>query len=211
MRNGHPFHLYVYGSAGNVPDGVVLKDGNEVVPETDIGAFSHLAQFADWFRCNLLFKLGGVWVDMDTVCMRALDLPEPYLITEQHDRAGGFAVNNAYLKAPKGSKVMEWLINRCQAVRPEWKILPWEALGPALCLQATAKFSLPVRPAHEFNPIPWWNWDVLLKDSHTEFSLPPYAIHLWRAMWRSGLPHDPDRQYPRACLYERLKRRYLGA
>ena len=29
---GHEYHLYTYGTVKNIPEGTVVKDGNEIVP-----------------------------------------------------------------------------------------------------------------------------------------------------------------------------------
>jgi hypothetical protein len=210
IANGHRFHLYTYGARENVPEGVILKDGNEIVPETDQPKFRYLAHFADWFRYNLLVKRGGWWVDMDTVCLRPFDAwgPLEHVIPQQDDRAGGFAVNNAYLKAPAASPVMVWLVRRALAV--DRHNMAWEATANTICLQAVAKFGIPAQVSASFNPIPWWEWKSLT-DHPEPPSLPAasYAVHLWHAMWRQS-GKDPDMPYEPECLYEQLKRRYAA-
>jgi hypothetical protein len=195
-----------------------IKDGNDIVPEADISEFKHLAHFADWFRYNLLLKRGGWWVDMDTVCLQPFDgwghpfvswRGADHVISEQHDRAGGFAVNNAYLRASPGSPVMAWIVR--QAMKVDRKSMGWEATANTLCLQAVAKFRLPVQPLVFFNPIPWWEWASVI-----DYPLSPpmpettYAVHLWHAMWRQA-GRDTNAKYQPECLYEQLKRRYAAA
>ena len=33
VDNGHEFHLYIYGDVKNIPEGVIVKDGNEIVDD----------------------------------------------------------------------------------------------------------------------------------------------------------------------------------
>ena len=33
LNTGHIVHLYIYNEIDNIPDGVVVKDGNEILPE----------------------------------------------------------------------------------------------------------------------------------------------------------------------------------
>ena len=47
LRNGHDFHLYTYNPVEGIPDGTVVKDANEVMPNI-VDQFRFTAQFADW-------------------------------------------------------------------------------------------------------------------------------------------------------------------
>ena len=64
IKNGHEFHLYTYGEVLNVPNGAVIKDANEIIPESEIFTYCNgsYAGFADWFRWALLCKKGNIWV-----------------------------------------------------------------------------------------------------------------------------------------------------
>ena len=87
---GHVFHLWIYEELENqLPQNVILKDANEIVPKTDIFRLKYgdveegfgvgsLALFADWFRYNLLYQQGGWWVDMDVTCLSPLDISTEY-------------------------------------------------------------------------------------------------------------------------------------
>ncbi len=33
LANNHEYHLYVYEEVENIPDGVTIKDGNDILPE----------------------------------------------------------------------------------------------------------------------------------------------------------------------------------
>ncbi len=73
LRNGHPFHLYVYGKPDGVPEGTVVLDANEILPSSRIfkyAAHNTYAGFANFFRYKLLSEKGGWWVDADTVCLK---------------------------------------------------------------------------------------------------------------------------------------------
>ena len=36
IDHGHTYHLYTYGKVENIPEGVIVKDGNEIVPKSEI-------------------------------------------------------------------------------------------------------------------------------------------------------------------------------
>lgn len=75
LDNGHEFHLYVYDDVQGIPAGATVKDANEIIPSREIfyTRKKYVAPFSDWFRYALLAKRGGVWVDMDTICIKPFD------------------------------------------------------------------------------------------------------------------------------------------
>ena len=36
LKNGHPFHLYVYEAVKGIPEGVTIKDASDVLPTDKI-------------------------------------------------------------------------------------------------------------------------------------------------------------------------------
>ena len=53
LRNGHPFHLYVYEEVEDVPQGTVVLDANEILPASRIFQYrdhKSYAGFSNFFR-----------------------------------------------------------------------------------------------------------------------------------------------------------------
>ena len=75
IKNGHEYHLYTYSDIKNVPEGTIIKDGNEILPEDSIFTYKYgegrgsVSAFSNVFRYKLLFDKGGYWVDTDVVCL----------------------------------------------------------------------------------------------------------------------------------------------
>lgn len=111
LKNNHPFILYTYAAVADVPDGVEIRDANEVISSSEIflshGSYAH---FADWFRWRLLNLHGGYWSDMDVVCLKPLQFTEEIVF--------GFEAwqrpNVSILKFPKGHPVCMEMEDRCQ-------------------------------------------------------------------------------------------------
>src|SRR5208337_4992171 len=98
IANGHEFHLYTYGPIEDAPIGVIIKDANEIVPQSDLARFKLAAQFSDWFKYHLLFNRGNWWVDMDTVCLRPFDfLDETIFVEERLDKNRPDYINPAHV------------------------------------------------------------------------------------------------------------------
>jgi mannosyltransferase OCH1-like enzyme len=210
LRNGHAVHLYVYQDVSGIPEGVVLCDGNQILPESRIflsREHATYAQFASFFRYKLLLERGGWYVDCDMVCLRPFDFQRDYVFASQGIHTPRM-VNNNVIKAPAGSEIMRRAWEACDAM--ETSNLRWGVPGPELMTRLTAECSLQqfVEPPEIFCPLDWSDWEREIEaGSDLSFGESVYGIHLWRQKWRQAA-RDPDAAYPVDCLYERLKRRY---
>jgi mannosyltransferase OCH1-like enzyme len=212
MAHGHEFHLYTYGTVEGIPPGVVVKDANEILPQSDIQRFKHLAQFADLFRYKLLFEKGGWWVDMDTVCLKPFDFTSSHVFTSANPLPSSPDQNkditNCFIKAAKGSLIMKWCLDQSQKIASH--DMAWGAIGPALITRAITNMSAQgfVQPVEVFSFINSWEWETTLKTPAVIPSEGAYAIHLFHENWRL-FQKDADVTYPSGCLFEQLKWRYL--
>ncbi|HEV7715772.1 MAG TPA: glycosyltransferase, partial [Steroidobacteraceae bacterium] len=125
QQNGHPVDLYTYDELSGVPPGVQLRDAEQILPRSAL--FRHrrtqsLALFADWFRYRLLFERGGIWADVDVVCLKPFDYSNDEVYAWQDDRY----INNAVLGLPKGHALASWLDKCCE--NPN-EMLPYDDLG----------------------------------------------------------------------------------
>lgn len=212
LMNGHEYHLYVYDEVKNIPESVVIKDGNAILPASIIFRYKHqnsYAGFANFFRYKLLLEKGGWWADADTVCLKPFDFNEEYVFSSEMYR-GKEVVNSGIIKAPAGSNVMAYAWEICKTTDREK--LVWGETGPALIYAAINKFSLEKykKQYNVFCPLGWAEWHKVLEpDAAWAFDENTYAIHLWNEMWRRA-EQDKNMAYHPDCLYEQLKGRYLG-
>jgi glycosyl transferase-like sugar-binding protein/alpha 1,4-glycosyltransferase len=230
LKNGHECHLYTYADLENVPQDVIVKSAEDVVSRAEIFADRDedlgvsYANFSDVFRYKLLSERGGVYADLDIVCLRPFDFQGEYVfgsqamqdIVEETKRFGPVLVNGNVMKAPAGSEIMKFCYERSIAGASADR--EWFELGPPLLTQAIKKFRLLnyVQPHVVFNPVDWWNWDdVIRNEASVKTKLdfiwrpPVYAVHLWNSMWnRAGV--DKNARFSPDCLYERLKQLYFN-
>ena len=210
LHYGEEFHLYTYEPVEGVPEGTIIEDANEIAPRSDIAKFQNMANFSDWFRYNLLSKKGNWWVDLDTVLVKPFDFRGEHVFVNQYADAGHRdQINGDYIKAPVGSEVMKWLIDKCW--RMDWKKIAWADIGPNLVTEAVQRFNITPLSSHmSFNP-----WSRACVEGVTMVPDTAYAIHLvrnnWQGRWDTGRPIDLDGTYPPACLYEQLKGTYIPA
>jgi hypothetical protein len=218
LQNGHPFHLYVYENMAGVPPGTILRDANEILPASRIFTYREYntyAGFSNFFRYKLLLEKGGWWADTDTVCLRPFEFTSPLVFSSERihsaEVSGGVPqVNAGVLKAPAGSAIFKDAWDFCDAVDP--KDLVWGQCGPALMGKLVKRHSLEqyVQPPEAFCPLDYPEWEKQLHpDASWLFGPQTFAVHLWNELWRRA-GSDKDRHWDDQCLYERLKRRYLG-
>jgi Glycosyltransferase sugar-binding region containing DXD motif/Alpha 1,4-glycosyltransferase conserved region len=213
LLHEHEYHLYVYDEPKNVPAGTVVRDASEILPASRIFQYKHFptyAGFANFFRYKLLLERGGWWADTDTICLKPFDFLRPHVFATEICN-GREVVTSGIIKAPKGSPAMAYAWDVCQTKEPDK--LGWGETGPRLMGEAVERFSLGKyrEPSHVFCPVDYLNWRrVLEPDWNAALPERSHAIHLWNEKWRAA-GQDKNSRYHPDCLYERLKRRYLGA
>lgn len=227
LTNGHEFHLYTYDDHENLPEGTVVKDANEFLPESEIETFRFRANFCDFFRFVMLAKLGGWYVDMDGVCLKPLNFPSKYVFgTCGCDTTGkpvgmfcseGCYIGDAFMKVPVNSAIMNYcrdhIENTSEKERKAVDAVSYDVLGPRLIQKAVPKFGLEkyVQPPVFFDPVPCYRAMDILNPGISWDLRHSYVVHLNGAQWNEkyhGGRLNRDEKYPDMCLYEQLKKRY---
>ncbi|MGE0609379.1 MAG: glycosyltransferase [Pirellulales bacterium] len=214
LRQGHEYHLYAYNDVKNIPPGTVLKDANEILPESSIFRHEHgkhkgsVAPFADWFRYCLLWERGGWWSDTDVICLRPLHFGEPLVLASERRKFWRRQINPMLIKAPPGHP----LIGECRrrAEESDKKSLEWCAIGPEMFTEVANKrgFHGAAQPPEVFAPLDWWHASRLVRPTQPKLPATAHTLHLWNEMWRmNGM--SKTQTYPATCLYEQLKARFL--
>jgi hypothetical protein len=220
LANGHEVHLYSYGKPANTPKGLRFCDARKILPaEADT---HHSAggqgpvRFSDRFSFALLHALGGIWVDIDVVCLRPLDFAaglDYFFASEMLPAQAGdegklrIRASSCVMKAPVGSP----LTKDCFAIASTAASSGDAATtGPLLLHSAIEKFNMTAALLNPnlFCPVPFWNMPALISGITV---LPPesYGIHLWAESWRRNF-FDKNARYDPVSLIERLKAHYLG-
>jgi hypothetical protein len=212
LANGHPYHLYTYDDLTGIPNGTELRDASRVLPASAIFEYcdyKSYSGFSNWFRYELLFRNGGWWCDLDVVCLRPFRFRADYVFSSEHSAHGGETLASGVIKAPAKSQLMKSLSNVCRS--KDRTCIRWGETGPSLLHDAVRRSGLErhVRPAIAFNPVPYYQWPLLLSnDASNLFGRASYSVHLWHELWRrTGVNKDASFS-PESC-YEQLKRKYL--
>ena len=211
LENDHPYHLYVYDDVKGIPRGTTVKDGNEILPASQIFQYKDgpsYAAFSNFFRYKLLLGRGGWWVDTDTVCLEPFDLGTDYVFSSEWYQERN-TINCGIIKVPAASPVMAHAWQVCRTKDRE--TLKWGEAGPRLMGEAVKKYGLTryVQPPVVFCPFPFKDWARILEPMPSfEFHKSTIAVHLWNGIWGWN-GQDKNREYHPDCIYERLKKRYL--
>jgi hypothetical protein len=209
MANGHEFHLYLYEPVEGTPEGVVVKDANDILHHHTIKEFRWAAQFSDYFRYMLVYLKGGWWVDMDIVCLKPFVFDTPTVVS-----GSGGCIHNSPFKAEKGNKWLECALALIEDKEDDWGNMDWAAIGGPILNEAAKTFPVGVVNQFLFDPFQDSSGYQRFVDAEsTSIPASAYSVHLHHAMWTlalGGAPRlDPDATYPASSIYEWLKERYL--
>ena len=129
LYHGHDVHLYTYDRVANVPAGVVMKDGNDILSERLVFEQNHgktsggrgsVANFADRFRWQLLRQRGGYWADMDIICLKSLDFDTEIVFGKESEKTA----NIALLRFPVGHELVQSI---CNVIDKPFATYPWDS------------------------------------------------------------------------------------
>jgi hypothetical protein len=234
VAHRHPVDLYVYDDVGTVPNGVQLCDANQVLPQKYI--FRHrrsgsLGLFADWLRYRLLAQHGGIWADLDMVCLRPLD----YSATEIYAWENARQINNAILGLPAHHPVAQWLAQCCEYPN---RALPYDSLkirlrkwhrrflrgnrrdnigwaeyGPKGLTAALRYFRLDTLalPSWHFYPVSFDQGYSLFQSTHGQLPAwlqQSYAVHFSNTQLLNRGGFDKNQRFPADSIFEQLWQRY---
>jgi hypothetical protein len=226
LRHGHPLTLHVYRRPAGVPDGVVLKDAADILPETRIvhHRSGSCSLFSNWFRYELMRSNAGLWLDCDIYLLAAIEDSSPYLFGEEEPGV----LNTAVLRIPAESPLLPpllalfeeravppWLSARAR-LSAHWRLrtrgrtgiadMPWGSTGPHALSYLARLHGLDrlACPQRTFYPVHWkeadWIVDPALK-LEDKIAADSVALHLWNERIRPF----KDRVAPAGSFLERLQ------
>ena len=83
VDKGQKITLFSYEDIPNVPDGVIRRDGREIIDTDDFIKYEQknsFALFADLFRLHMIHRNPGmIWIDTDVYCFRPIDYDSDYV------------------------------------------------------------------------------------------------------------------------------------
>ncbi len=193
VAHGHETMLFTYGDVKNVPDGVKVCDGRDIL-DTDQFMIHDRSQsvalFSDLFRFHMIKAMPDIiYVDTDVYCLKPLDFEDPFIFGyETFRNPQAWQINGAVLRLPANSQILSKMLDFMEDKypRPKWLArrfheeidarfaagdpmhvgeLPWGVWGP-LGISAFARETGEYTHAKSmdvFYPVPFPDRRILLK------------------------------------------------
>jgi hypothetical protein len=154
---GQKITLFHYDEIPNVPAGVILRNGREVLDTDNFLKYEKkdsFALFADLFRLHMIrANPGMIWIDTDVYCVRPMDYDSDYVFG--FELPGEHRVNNAILGMPAESTLLQTLLD----FTSDHYAIP-EFLKPGLQeeYRKAAEMGTPVHVSQQ----PWGVWGPMM-------------------------------------------------
>lgn len=209
VDQGQKITLFSYADIPNVPEGVICRDGRDILDTDDFIKYEKkdsFALFADYFRIHMIAQNPGmIWVDTDVYCHRPMAYDSDYVLG--FELPGEHRVNNAVLGLPADCAMLADMLDFMQdrhAVPPflkqslqeEYRAAaaagapvhvsqqPWGVWGPLMVTHFAHKHQIldKVQPLDAFYPITFPDRLKFLRPAgRVEKLLSPRttALHLW--------------------------------
>lgn len=159
VAHGHEVRLFTYGPLRNVPDGVKICDGREVLDTNDFithGRTQSVALFSDLFRFHMIKADPGIiYVDTDVFCLRPLTIDSPdFYGFETYRNPQNWQINGAVLRLSETSALLSKMLRFMEDMHPTPDWLPRRAHAEMRARQAAGN------PMH-VSELPWGIWGPL--------------------------------------------------
>ncbi len=234
---GQKITLFSYEEIPNVPEGVIRRDGREVIDTDDFIKYESkdsFALFADLFRLHMIkLNPGMIWVDTDVYCHRPMDYDSDYVMG--FELPGEKRVNNAVLGLPPDSLILNDMLSFTEdrySIAPflpkkkqkEFRaareagnpvhvsLQPWGVWGPMMVTHFTHAHGLAdkVQPLDAFYPITFRERTKFLRRKSVAEGLitkRTTALHLWASNKRE-MGKKHDGLPPKDSYLEELTTRH---
>lgn len=223
LDHGHTFQLFTYKNYDNIPEGTIVRNARDILPEDAIFVHENgsLAPFADWFRNEFLVREGGFWTDLDVACLSD-EFPDtvPWFCTQEPGLAAvgviafpprhpmmealrSFAedpASTAPWDSPEEIRAREVFSKSVPDVAERRRKAPWGHCGPEGFTRALKHFGLLQQAAKPSRLYPL-HYTVWRKCYNGDCNLRSpelsnaWAIHLWGEMLR----REPDAWENMSC------------
>jgi len=223
IKVGYEIHLWCYEDIENVPQDVIIKDGNLILNIEDIFLLKQsFLPFSDIFRYKMLYELGGYWADIDMICLKRFDTDDDYIISSEYTMQNGayksklsYVSNIGILKSPKNSLFYKDLYNTCSNYQfnknNNDKLKYMKIFRKKLVKYEYEKY---IRPPDHFCPVSWWNSkEAFMGNRKKKWGVNPlsdnnilnnsYCIHFWRDKATKTHKLNLDKIYNQDSLWEK--------
>jgi len=207
LLTGHNVTLYTYDDLNNVPKGINVRDGNEILDESKIFKYKEgfnkgsYSGFSNWFRVKCLYEKGIPWFDCDILAMKNInDIKiNGSIISSEYDPEGNICPNLGFLRLEKKDKLVKALLDYIENIEDIENTVKHGDTGPRLL-----KFMMDGEYKEYYNYLMNPNFISSINYSNYIDFLKPteelikklkfdeiWGFHIWNAMFREyGNEHE---------------------
>lgn len=229
LQQSYDLSIWTYGGLTNAPEGSILRDAREVIPEDRVFTYKNgsFAAYANLFRYTLLNRYGGLYVDTDVVALKAPSAvpQESFLVGERRPFRGAkllrqlrevlgrphkTRINNCVIhkRAPQAGDIID--MAQAFASRYPTDLLEWGVTGPQLITTLHEQYpqlSFRVEPPSFANPVNWWECPAPLLTPGGRLPEDAVFLHCYNEMWRrAGI--DKNAPFPVGSIMDTLAQRF---
>ena len=185
IENGYEFNLWLYDDI-EVPEGVIVKNASDIISIDEYFTYDDgvskgtAVAFSNLFRSNLLYQRGGLYIDLDVLCLRPYNFDKRFVFSRQIDSEWGYHVATCIIYSENTEEEIfnDWS-NRIIETKNVSSIAHGD-LGPHLFTRLIELYNLKkyVLPKRNFCPIDWESYKDVL-----ESNFDSYGVHLYRSLW----------------------------
>lgn len=185
IKNGYEFHLWTFNKDISVKN-ATIKDARVLTPSSSYFTYDrgHSAgspvAFSNYFRAVLLYELGGLYVDLDMLCIKPYNFTQEYVFCKQQHSAYPLSIGTGiiYTNRNKNRIFKEW---RDSILEKRKNPITHGDLGPDLFTRLIVKNKLLhyTLSKEYFNPVDWEDPDKMF-----EKKLDTFGIHLYCSQWK---------------------------
>jgi len=200
LRNGYTFNLYTFNKM-DVPEGCNLLNAGDIISEIFTYKNGSYAAVSNIFRLKVLYKYGGLYTDLDIICIKPMEIKEKYMIPKEYSENCEIPWAGMLYCKDKEDPVIAELISRAEKKIEDIKNgkMQW-GLGEYIVTNFVnivgKKYLMPAKyfMSCDFNS--WKNIldpNVPIKRGTKKLSECHFFIHCWNEMWRkSGIDKNTE-------------------
>jgi hypothetical protein len=114
QQKGFIVNLWIYNTINNIPDGVLIRDANEIMPEDSIFKFDRqdhfghgsVSHWSDIFQLKLLNQYGGWYSQLDVSCLKIPQNTE-YYFAHHENTISNQTINTYIMQLPKNAPFLD--------------------------------------------------------------------------------------------------------
>lgn len=161
---GHEVILYTYHHLENIPKGVKVLDGNEIIDNSRIyrntTIFKTFSDFANLFRLHRLYKYGGTWLDLDVLLIGNINekFNDEIIICSEPAHPFYLHPTNSAMRFPENDSFIKYMLDYAEELGPS---TVHGQTGPKLVTKTLKKFPDYNQYLKHFNIHCMLGWDQI--------------------------------------------------